>query len=85
MERGDQKTLCYAFLLSFKEISSGCHRLLVEAYCNPTLAVQTIENWFRQFKSGDFDLENKERPGQLEKFKGLRTRGFSGPKPVCNA
>jgi len=46
------------------------HRILEEVYGEQALAEQTCRKWFAQFKSGDFDLENKERPGQPKKFKG---------------
>ena len=51
-----------------KKSATGCHRLLVEAYGNHTPTVQTVENWFRRFKSGDFDTENKECPGHPKKI-----------------
>ena len=59
------ETMLFCFHL--KKSAAGCHRLLVEAYVNHTSTVQTVENWFRRFKSGDFDLEDEERPGQPKK------------------
>ena len=51
------------FCFNLKKSAAGCHLSLVEAYDNHTPTDQTVENWFRRFKSGDFDLEDKERPG----------------------
>jgi len=45
------------------------HRILEEVYGEQALAEQTCLKWFARFKSGDFDLEDKERPGQPKKFK----------------
>lgn len=44
------------------------HRILEEVYGEQALAEQTCRKWFARFKSGDFDLEDKERPGQPKKF-----------------
>ena len=43
------------FWFHLNKSAVGCHRLFVEAYGNHTPTVQTAENWFRRFKSGDFD------------------------------
>ena len=44
------------------------HRILVELYSEQGLAEQTCQKWFARFKSGDFGLEDEERPGQPKKF-----------------
>lgn len=44
------------------------HRILKEVYGEHALAEQTCRKWFARFKSGDFDLEDKERPGPPKKF-----------------
>ena len=46
-------------------------RLLLEIYQEYAPSVKTCEYWFRRFKSGDFDLNDKERSGQLKKFEDL--------------
>ena len=43
------------FFFHFKKSAAGCHRLLVEEYGNYTRTIQTVEDWFRRLKSGDFD------------------------------
>ena len=65
-KRNLRKAMLFCFHL--KKSEAGCYRLLVEAYGNHSLTVQTVENCFRRCKSGDFDLEDKERPGQTKKF-----------------
>ena len=44
------------------------HRILVGVYGKHALAERTCQKWFARFNSGDFVLEDEERPGQPEKF-----------------
>lgn len=44
------------------------HRLLVDLYGEHALAKTQCFEWFSRFKSGDFDIKDKERPGQPKKF-----------------
>ena len=39
-----------------KKKAAEDHRLLVETYGEHAPVIRTCETWFRQFKSGDFDL-----------------------------
>ena len=47
-----------------KKTAAESHRILVEVYGKHALAERTCQKWFAQFKSGDFGLEDEERPGQ---------------------
>ena len=69
------------FCLHLKKSATGCHRLLVEAYGNHTLTVQIVENCFRRFKSGDFNLKDKEGPGQPKKFEDPELEAFLDQDP----
>ena len=40
----------------------------MEVYGEHALAERTCQKWFARFKSGDFGLEDEERPGQPKKF-----------------
>ncbi|KAG5318081.1 MOS1T transposase, partial [Pseudoatta argentina] len=51
-----------------KVVSTEAHRILVDVYNEHALAEQTCRKWFARFKAGDFDLDDKERPGQPKKF-----------------
>lgn len=42
--------------------------MLLEAYGESALSETTCRDWFRRFKSGDFGIFDKERPGQPKKF-----------------
>jgi len=56
------------FFFNSKKSAAESHRLLLETYGDYTPSIKTCEYWFRRFKSGNFDTEDKERPGQPKKF-----------------
>ena len=56
------------FLFHQKENAVKAHRLLVETYGEHASVIRTCETWFRQFKSGDFDLTDNEHPGAAKMF-----------------
>ena len=51
-----------------KKTAAESHRILVELYSEHALAERTCQKCFARFKSGDFGLEDEERPGQPKKF-----------------
>ena len=53
---------------SMKKTAAESHRSLVEVYREHDPAERTCQKWFALFKSGDFVLEDEERPGQPKKF-----------------
>ena len=53
---------------NMKKSATESHRILVEVYGDHALAERTCQKWFARFKSGDFCLEDQERPGQPKKF-----------------
>ena len=53
---------------NMKKTAAESHRILVEVYGEHALGERTCQKWFARFKSGDFDLEDEERPGQPKKF-----------------
>lgn len=59
-----------ALLLLFnsKRNATQAHEFLSEVYPEYAPEIRTCQKWFARFKSGDFDLEDKERPGQPKKF-----------------
>ena len=48
---------------NMKKTAAESHRILVEVYDEHTLAERTCKRWFARFKSGNFGLEDEERPG----------------------
>ena len=55
---------------NMKKSVAESDRILVEFYGEHALAERTCQKWFARFKSGDFDLEDEERPGKPNKFEG---------------
>ena len=53
---------------NMKKRAAESHRILVEVYDEHALADRTCQKWFARFKSGDFGLEDKERPEEPKKF-----------------
>ena len=51
-----------------KKTAAESHRILVGVYGDHAVAERTCQKWFGRFKSGDFGLEDEERPGQPKKF-----------------
>lgn len=66
-----KKTFLRGVLLHYfcmkKSAAESC-RILGEVYGEHALSETTCREWFRRFKNGDFDLEDKERPGAEKKF-----------------
>lgn len=56
------------FLFNQKKSASECQRILSETYGETAPTIPTCVRWFRRFKSGDFDVNDKERLGQPKKF-----------------
>ena len=51
-----------------KKNAAESHRILLEVNGKYALAERTCQKWFARFKSGDFGLEDEERPGQPKQF-----------------
>lgn len=62
-----REVLLHHFFL--KKNAAESHRLLVECYGEHALSERQCSEWFQRFKNGDFDVCDKERPGQKRKFK----------------
>lgn len=57
------------YWLKFKINASKAHRLLFQAYPKYASVIKVYQTWFNLFKSGDFKVEDRERLGQVKKFK----------------
>lgn len=56
------------YLFDTKKTAAEAHRLLSDTYGDQAPSPKTCNNWFQRFKTGDFDLEDKERSGAPKKF-----------------
>ncbi|KAG5307607.1 MOS1T transposase, partial [Pseudoatta argentina] len=54
-----------------KKSAAEAHRILVQTYGDNALSDTTCRDWFRRFKSNDFELEDKERSGAPKKLEQL--------------
>ncbi|EFN80122.1 Histone-lysine N-methyltransferase SETMAR, partial [Harpegnathos saltator] len=52
------------FCFNLKKSAAEARRLLEEVYDEHTPSKTTCEDWFKRFRSGDFDTEDKERSGR---------------------
>ena len=51
-----------------KKTAPESHRILVKVYDEHALSETTCSDWFRRFKSGDFNFSNKDRGKPPKKF-----------------
>ena len=56
------------FCFKWKKIAAEAHRMLVKIYGANAPSDKTCREWFRRFKSSDFDVEDKERSGRPRAF-----------------
>lgn len=61
-----REVLLHQFFL--KKNATQAHRALVDCYGEYALSDTQCHEWFKRFKNGDFDLNDKERPGQPKRF-----------------
>lgn len=61
-----REVLLFHFFL--KKSVAEAHRSMVECYGEHSPSERQCQEWFQRFDSGDFDIRDKERPGQKRKF-----------------
>ena len=57
------------FRYRLKKTAAESHRMLVEAYGEPALGKSQCFEWFKRFRSGNFDARNEERARPPKKFR----------------
>ena len=62
-----------------KKTAAESHRIFVKVYGEHALSETTYRDWFQRFKSGDFDLSNKDRGKPMKKF-WYRIAGIAGQR-----
>ena len=67
-----------------KKKATEAHRLLVETYGEHAPVIRTYETWFRQFKSGDFDLTDNDHSGAVKKLEDEELQAFYWMKTQPN-
>lgn len=48
------------FVFHLKKNATAAHQMIVEAYGNDAVSIRTCQEWFQRFKSGDFNVNDKE-------------------------
>ena len=56
------------FCYHLKKTAAESHRMLVEAYGEHALGKSQCFEWFKKFRSGNFDVRNEERGRPPKKF-----------------
>ena len=64
-----------------KKTATEVHRLLSEVYDDETPSKRTCRIWF-QHRNGDFDVRDKERPGQPKKFEDVELQKLFDENPA---
>ena len=57
------------FCFKWKKTAAEAHRMLVEVYGDSAPSNKTCREWFRRFKNGNFDVEDKESSRRSRAFK----------------
>ena len=69
------------FCFKWKKIAAEAHRMLVEVYGDSAPSDKTCREWFRRFKSGDFDVEDKERSRRPKAFEDEELQALLDENP----
>ena len=64
------------FCYHLKETAAESYRMLVEAYGEHALGKTQCSEWFKKFKSGNFDVRNENRGKPPKKFEDWDQKGF---------
>ena len=56
------------FFFHSKKTAAEAHRELQKVYWDAALSESTCRDWFRRFKDGDFDVDNRPREGRPKTF-----------------
>ena len=59
-----------------KKTAAESHRILMKVYGKHALSERTCRDWFRRFKSGDFDLTNKDHVKPPKKFENAELQAL---------
>lgn len=70
------------FCLHQKKKRAECHRLLQKAYEDYSPTEKSVQNWYRQFKDGYSDTEDKERRGQGKKYEDGELKTLLDKDPI---
>lgn len=61
-----REVLLFAF--HSKKNAAEARRMIVETYGESCISERTCREWFQKFKNGEYDVQDKQRPGPVKKF-----------------
>lgn len=62
-----REVLLYCY--NVKKKATAAHRWIEEVYPGYAPDIRVCQRWFKRFKSGNYHIQDKKRPGQPKKFK----------------
>ena len=57
------------FMFNWKKSAVEAHEMIAEVYGQDIITVRACQKWFKRFKEGDLDLDNKDRGKPPKRFK----------------
>lgn len=67
---------------NLKKTAAESHRLLTEAHGELAPSDKMCRDWFRRFKDGNFDLEDKDRSGRPNKLEDIELQALLDENPA---
>jgi len=69
------------YFFSVKKFAVESYRLLIEAYGEAALSKTTRRDWFRRFKTGNFNVEVKECAGRPKLVEDVKLEALYNEDP----
>lgn len=69
------------FCFNWEKSAAETHRILMEVYGEHVPDERTCQRWFKRFKNGDFNTEDRERSGQPKKFENEKLEALLNENP----
>ena len=69
------------FLFHSKKTAAEAHRELQKVYGDAALSETTCRDWFRRFKDGDFDVDDRPREGRPKTFEDAELEALLNEDP----
>ena len=69
------------FFFYSKKTAAEAHRELQKVYGDAALSETTCRDWFRRFKDGDFDVDDRSREGRPKTFKDAELEALLNEDP----
>ena len=71
----------FIFFLYSKKTAAEAHRQLHKDYRDVALSEITYQDWFRSFKDGDFDVDDRPREGRPKTFEATELEALLDEDP----